>query len=326
MEKSDLLKFYDLLEQCNDICIASHLNPDGDNLGSLSALYHYLLLLGKKVTWYGEDNVPDDFLFLPGIDKREKNINDAYELFITLDCADLNRLGKGQEIFKNSRYTVNIDHHKTNTNFAQINLVEEISSTGELLYQILEQGKLALNQNIATGLFTAISSDTGSFKYDSTTSDTFLAAGRLMDYGINLNMISVNLYQKRSLPKTKILIDAMEKVEYLCDGKIGIVEVPLSLIELHNGKPSDTEGIIEFLRDVDSVELAILLKERNQAVKVSIRTKSYINAIPLVTPFGGGGHVRAAGATIPGTLQEVKEKIKKIALEEFDHARNPNCK
>lgn len=325
MKNKEITLFYQWIEESDNIIIGSHLNPDGDNLGSLTALYHYLLKLDKNVTWYGEDSVPDDLQFLPNIKMRTTKCKEDYDLFIALDCADINRLGEGRKIFKRSNKTINIDHHKTNTNFADLNIVKDISSTGELLYQILDQGSLSLDTEIATGLFTAISSDTGSFKYDSTKAGTFFAAGHLMEYNIPINKISVNLYQKRSLAKTSLLIEAMKDVEYLNNHEIAIVMVPLDLIDKCHGKQSDTEGIVEFIRDIEPVEIAILLKERRDEVKVSIRTKSYANAISIVIPFGGGGHVRAAGATISGNLLEVKEKIKEVALKELENARNTGC-
>lgn len=325
MKNNQIELFYKWIDESDNICIGSHLNPDGDNLGSLTALYHYLKNMNKNVTWYGEDSVPDDLVFLPGIEQRTREVKENYDLFIALDCADINRLGQGKEVFENSKKTVNIDHHKTNTEFADLNIVGSISSTGELLYQILDQGTMPLDTKIATGLFTAISSDTGSFKYDSTKAGTFFAAGHLMDYDIPINTISVNLYQKRSLAKTSLLIEAMKGIEYFDNEKLAIVGVSLDLIDTCHAKPSDTEGIVEFIRDIEPVEIAILLKERKKEVKVSIRTKSYANAIAIVTPFGGGGHIRAAGATILGTLEEVKEKVKKVALKELEHARNTHC-
>lgn len=318
--------FFRKVREAESICIGSHMNPDGDNLGSLSALYHYLLKMGKNVSWYGIDSVPDNLKFLPGLKNRTKDVEPA-ALFIALDCGDGDRLGPGKKIMEESDYVINIDHHLSNTEFGDLNIVETVSSTGELLYKILAGGPEDLDVTIATGLFSAISTDTGSFKYDSAGSETFHIAGELMKYGVPLNEVSVQLYQTRSIPKTNLLIAAMENAEYYEDGQIAVTSVSLKMVEDCNAKPSDTEGIVEFLRDTDPVEISILLKERrNNTVKVSVRGKNYVNVIPIVTPLGGGGHFRAAGATGHGTLEEVKAQVLKSAVKELEHARNSDCR
>lgn len=320
----DVKCFFDAIDKGKTICIASHLNPDGDNLGSLCGMFHLLKKMGKEVIWYGEDEVPGDFLFLPAIEERCIPQNEDFDLFIALDCADEHRMGHGLDLFSRARTTVNIDHHKTNTHYAQINLVDPVSSTGELLYEIVKDRGL-LDRKIATALFTAISSDTGSFKYDSVTPRTFAIASQLMEFEIPINQIAVNLYQKRSLPKTDLLIRTFQRRIFFEENRIGVVTVLLDDIDAVGAKSSDTEGIVEFLRDTEPVEIAVLLKERKNGVKISIRTKSYTDAVNIVKPMGGGGHTRAAGATYHGTLEKCFEIVKELAAKELKRAGNTCC-
>lgn len=312
--------FRNLILESENIVIASHVNPDGDNLGSILATFEMLNNLGKKPRVIVNDFIPMDFRFLPNVDKTVKaaEIDFVPDLFIALDSGDKNRLGLSVELFNKSKKTVNIDHHKSNTKFADLNIVDEkATATGELLYRIFREIDLPINKNSATCLYTAISSDTGSFKYDSLTDYTFKVAGELLKYEIDTNTIAVNLYQSRSVEKTNLLIESLKDITYLFDNKVAIVKVTLENVSKVKAHPSDTEGIVEFIRDIEPVEVAILLKERKESVKLSLRTKSYINAINIAKHFDGGGHIRAAGATIHLDIKEAEKEVIRVITEEF---------
>ncbi|WP_138158934.1 DHH family phosphoesterase [Peptoniphilus catoniae] len=317
--KINLLK--ESIEKAQTISLISHLNPDGDNIGSLLGFYNLLKSLKKDVYLIIDDTVPDFLKFLPGINESIKStdLDKGVDLFITLDCADLDRIGKDAiNLFNSAKITINIDHHITNTEFADVNIVDKKSpATGELLFNIFTEIGYDLNKEIATPLYAAISSDTGSFKYDSTRPETFYAAAKLMEYGVNINEIAVNLYQRRSLEKTNLLISAMDTIEFFADNKIAIVYIDDYMIEKSKAKKSDAEGIVEFVRDIEGVEIAIFMKIKKDSIKLSLRTKSYINAINIASKFGGGGHVRAAGATMNLPFKDRKEEIIKYAKEEL---------
>lgn len=310
-----------LIDGANKIYIASHINPDGDNLGSLMALYLALKKENKEVFAIEDDEIPVAQAFLPGIDEmvHSSSLNDAADLFIAVDCADKERLGENPgKLFDKAKNTLNIDHHRTNTMYADINIVDsKAPAAGEIVYNLLKKLDIEIDKDIATSIYEAISSDTGSFKYDSVRKATFLAAADLMDYGVEPGEIAVNLYQNRSLPKTKLLIKAMNTLELYEDGKIGLVIVSDDDIEKLGAKKSDSDGIVEFVRDISTVELAIFLKDKGDSVKLSLRSKKYIDATKITDKFGGGGHIRAAGATINLKIDEAKEKVLKYAIEEF---------
>lgn len=320
MEKMNQMnKFKELVESSKKIYVASHINPDGDNLGSLTAIYTLLKNLGKDVYMIEDDNVPKHLMFLPNINYSVKSIdlsNDC-DLFISVDCADFERLGNSAcKLFEKAKHTINIDHHATNTNFAEINIVDSNSpATGELLYILFESCGYKIDKYIATNLYTAISSDTGSFKYDSVRDKTFLIASELLKFEINKSEININLYQNKSIAKTKLLISAMNTIKFLSNGKIATAYIDNDMIEAANASKDDSDGIVEFLRDIENVEVALFFKVGENNIRLSVRTKSYVDATKIVSEFSGGGHIRAAGATLPIPFDLVYDKVVSITGE-----------
>lgn len=311
-----------IIDSSDLIYIASHLNPDGDNLGSLAAMYLALKNYGKNVYMIENDEIPVAQRFLPGLNEAVKSseLKGKPDLFITLDCADLERIGEdAMKLFLSAEKTINIDHHKTNTNFADINIVDfNAPATGEILYKVLKDSDIELNREIATCIYEAISSDTGSFKYDSVRKSTFIAASELLDYDIDINEIAINLYQNRSIEKTNLLIHAMNSLEFYADNKIAFVTLSDDDIRNFNASKSDADGIVEFIRDISTVEIAIFLKDKKDSVKLSLRSKTKVDATKIASYFGGGGHIRAAGATINLPFTEAKKKVIELAEMELN--------
>lgn len=315
-------EFKELIDRSEKIAVASHLNPDGDNLGSVTAMVGMLKKLGKEAIFVLDDIIPNSFKFLPNLDsaKNPKDLREDFDLFIALDSSDLNRMGPNvSRIFKNSKKTINIDHHFSNDNFASLNIVDDKSpATCELLARIFESLDFELNKNIATSLFTGISTDTGSFKYDSINSNTFIIASELFKYDININEITVNIYQSRTKSKTDLLIKSMNSIEYFCDNKIAVVYVTKDDMTKTNAEKSDADGIVEFVRDIDTVELAVLLKEKDDCIRLSLRSKSKIDCTKIASQFNGGGHVRASGGTINHlNLEKAKNDVIEVAKKQL---------
>lgn len=311
-----------LIYESENIAVASHLNPDGDNLGSVTAMVGMLKKLGKNAVYVLDDTIPNSFKFLPNLSyaKSPDNINNVFDLFIALDSSDENRMGENiKKIFKASKKTINIDHHFSNTKFADLNIVDDKSpATCEVLARIFESLDLKLNKEIATSLFTGLSTDTGSFKYSSVNSNTFLIASNLFKYDIDINEVTVNVYQSRSRQKTDLLIRAMNSIEYFDNDKIAVVFVTKDDMEKSKAEKADADGIVEFVRDIDTVELAVLLKEKDDCIRLSLRSKSYIDCTKVASKFNGGGHVRASGGTINNTdLNKAKEDVVKVAEEQL---------
>lgn len=307
-----------LIKESDNILIASHVQPDGDSIGSILALGMAIEKLKGKVRILKVDDIPSDYQFLPNIELIKEFDDENIDLFIALDCGDMERLGSGKKLALKAKQIVNIDHHITNDNFGDLNIVSPSSAaTGELVYKIIKKMDVQIDKNIATCLYTAISTDTGSFMYSNTTYKTHLIVAELLKIGININDININIYQSRSMERTKLFLDSLDTLEILLDDKVAIVTTTQDMLESNDAKLEDTEGIISFVRDIDTVEVACLLNEIDESeVKVSIRSKKAIDVSKICNKFNGGGHIRAAGCTIYGSIKEAK----KLILKEIEMA------
>lgn len=307
---SDLLR---LINNSSSISIVSHINPDGDNLGSLLGFGLSLIAYGKSVDLVEPDIIPEDYRFLPGIEKlsgygeQRENI----DLLIVLDSSDPTRLGDNEHLINSAKVVVNIDHHISNSQFGDLNIIDtKASSTGEIVFIAIEKLKLPMDDKIATCIYTAISTDTGRFSYQSVTQETHRIAAKLYELGIDGYDINRNLYQNRSLKRTRLFAIALSEMKLLFDGRVAVVTVTQKMLEDSGASMEDTEGIVEFLRDTDSVEAACLLKEiKTEVVKASIRTKETIDANAICSAFGGGGHIRASGCTLNADTTEAEKLV-----------------
>ncbi len=304
----------DIIDKSEKIAVISHIKPDGDNLGSLTAMSESLRLYGKDVDSIIIDSIPSNLKFLYGLDNYTSDINSNYDLLIMLDSSDENRLGSAKILIENSTKVFNIDHHISNEMNYDYNKVEPTrSSTGEILYVFLKENNLPIDKNVAESIFTAITSDSGSFRYDTVSSDTFKIAAELLEYDIDRDKINRNLFSSNSVAKVKLLETALERLEFYKDGKIGLTYLLEDDFTKFNAEDSDSDGIVEFIRDIDSVEISIYLRQVKNEFKGSFRSVEY-NVEPIARKLGGGGHKRAAGFSIKSN--DIDEVIK-IVLNEI---------
>lgn len=311
---------FKMIKNSKNIIIASHVYPDGDNIGSSLALGIALKNIIDNVEILKVDDIPNDYLFLPGLDLFvEPDLNKDVDLFISLDSSDLDRLGVGKEFATKSNKIINIDHHITNENFGDINIVNpSASATGELIYHLLKNYNLEIDKDIATCLYVAISTDTGSFMYDNTTSETHLIAAHLIEKGIDKNSIIVNLYQNRSIERTNLFIKSLNTLEFHCNNNVGFVFVTQEMLKECNASMEDAEGIVSYIRDIKGIEVACILKEyKKNEIKLSLRSKSIVDVSKICMEFNGGGHKRAAGCTIYDNIVASKEKILDKIIEYY---------
>ncbi len=306
----------DLINKYDNIYICSHVQPDGDNIGSTLALYMAICKIKDKVNVIKVDEIPSDFLFLPNSQVfQEYSTEMPVDLFIALDSSDIERLGPGKSLLKKAKKIINIDHHVTNDNFGDVNIVlPSASATGEIVYSFIKHMNIEIDKDIATCLYTAISTDTGRFMYSNTTYETHLIASDLLNTGLDLNLVNIHLYQNRSIERTRLFLEALYNMELYLDDQIGIATVTQEMLSKHNAKLEDTDGIVSFIRDTDTIEVACLLKEISEKeIKVSLRSKKSVDVSTIALKFGGGGHIRAAGCTIYDAIDNVKN----IVLEEI---------
>lgn len=314
----------DKIRMANSVAIMSHTSPDGDNLGSLEAMYGFLKGLNKEVVYLSNDDVPKDFVYLPSTKARVdvSSVDEAFDLLIALDSSDTDRFGaKGKELFEKAKFTVNIDHHMSNLSYADLNCVlPKATSTGEVLFRVLEAMDATITPEMATGFYTAISTDTGSFQYDSVNGDTHRIVAKLYDAGCDHNMVVQSVYQSMSKEKLALSARVLSDLRFMADGKISIAICRLKDMEATGASKDDTEGIVEKARNIDGVEMAIFLKEKADEVKLSFRSKSYLNCTEFASVFGGGGHIRAAGASSSDSLESVLEKVEALVKEKVENA------
>lgn len=301
----------DKIKSSSQIFIASHVSPDGDNIGSITALYLALSKLDKEVHIIKTDETPSDYMFLPATDKIRDLSKEDIELLIVLDCGDIERLGKSKYIIEKAKSVINIDHHISNTKFGDYNIVNHrATATGEIVYDLINKMGIKIDKDLATCLYTAISTDTGSFMYDSVTDKTHEIIADLIRTGINVGDINIRLYQNRSIEKTNLFISSLSSLKTFNDNKIATIKVTQDMVSNTNANLEDSEGIIDFVREISSVEVACLFKEvEKNKIKVSFRSKSFVDVAKISTVFNGGGHIRAAGCTITTDIDEAERLV-----------------
>lgn len=310
------------IENAASIGIGGHVRPDGDCIGSCLAMYYYLKKKypDKKVDVYLE-YVQEEFCFLPNSDLVKKDVSYSerpeYDLFIALDCGDIDRLGFSEQLFLIAANTANIDHHVTNTNFAVMNYVDEkASSTAEVLMDIID--KDFLDEELATCLYLGIVHDTGVFKHSNTTRKTMETAGELISYGVPFSkIIDETFYQKTHL-QNQIMGRCLLESFMVLDGKCIVSYVKKESLEYYKATSKELDGVIDQLRVTKGVEVAILAYELGpQVYKVSMRSNNLVDVSAIAKIYGGGGHVKAAGCTMTGDIYDVLNNISVLIDEQI---------
>ncbi len=314
-------KIFEEIEHASKILIISHVNPDGDTLGSMCALK---LFIGDKadmlVQTRPNQEIPEIYEFLPKISEAKtlRNVQEKYDLVITVDVASIERMVlTGRDIFQKAPKTINIDHHKTNPGFGKINLITpEASSCGEVLYDLFVQRGIEITKNIADCLYVAIMTDTGGFRYENTTPKTLHVASALIEKGANCADLAQRVYDSKSKAMVMFQAYCISNTVFLENDKIAYTIIKNADMKKFSAKHEHTEGIAETIRSIKTVEVACVIKENdNNTTKVSLRTKN-IDAIKITEKFNGGGHIRSAGCTINKPVEAATkllvEQIKRV--------------
>ncbi len=308
-----------LIKESTNIVILSHISPDGDSIGSSLALFNALAKYDKKATFILDDEIPYVYKFLKGANKVEKpNYNDNFDLVVVLDSGDIGRLGKSAK-YLDGKKVINIDHHISNTSFGTNNMIDSnAAATAEIVYHIIKTLGIDMDEDIAECLYTGIVTDTGQFQYSNTTSITHQIAGDLINCGVEPSKLYKLIYQNNTREKINLIIEALKSLEFYLDGRISCITLKKEQFNKIGAKEEDADGIINFARDIDSVEVALFFRENDDGkIKVGFRSKDYIDVNTIAEKFDGGGHKRASGATISGNIDEIKENVLKKVVESF---------
>lgn len=308
-----------LIKQSKKILLLSHMNPDGDTLGSMCALYSMIYKRFKiKADMNVVSNIPYNYKFLPNVDLAERYYDKSlvYDLVITLDVAAIDRVMDSKILFDKAKCTVNIDHHKTNPKFGDYQIIEaDASSCGEVLFNYFKAHNWVLTEDAAICLYTAIMTDTGNFRFENTSSNTFRTAADLVDAGANPNYIYKKCYETKTKNYVMFQNYCVNKAVFIEDNKIAYTTVYKKDLEKFSAGDDYTDGIAETLRAIDTTEVSFVAKEvESKLTKISMRSKK-ADVATICTKFGGGGHTFAAGCTIKANIKDsITQLLKEIKL------------
>lgn len=309
------------IKKAQTIVILTHESPDGDAVSSSLSVMNVLLGLGKTVNVVIPE-YPKNFDFLPGADKiLQKGEIDNYDLAISVDCTDLKRLVGAKEYFETAKTTIEIDHHSVNAMFADYNYVDPAApSCCQVLIAMFEYYGVEITKDIATCILTGIITDTGGFQWGGVTPETFEFAAELIRKGAKIKEICRIALRKKSKVHCELEKLIFNRLEYFEDGKIALAYLTIEDYNNLKTEIGDDEGLVEMLRDIDGVEVAVLLKEKEgtNGFKISLRSHETVNVSDIALLIGGGGHRGAAGGFILGTLEQAKTKITEIIKREIE--------
>ncbi len=307
MELKDIAR---KLKNEKSVAIFCHVLPDGDCIGSAVALKLALIKAGIYAEVFCDDVIPEKFSFLPETSSFKRELAGNFSAFFAVDCADLTRIGKFSNNFSSFKNTYNIDHHISNTRYADNNYVKNNSSNCENIYELICLMGIEIDGDIANLLMTGVMTDTGNFRHSSVTANTFAVAGRLLTLGANVNQIHYYMFTRQSKQRAALFGKVMTKIRYFADGKMALISIFTSDFKETGAKIEETEGFIDFLTGIEGVEVAVSMREtENGAFKISLRSKK-TNVNEIAAIFGGGGHERASGCKIFGEYEEVVDKIR----------------
>lgn len=306
-------RILETIREKQTFCIVGHVRPDGDCVGSQLGLALALCNEGKKVTVWNEDAVPLKYKFLntEGLFQQPKP-GQRFDCVIATDCASYERLGNVRDCVTERGLLINIDHHESNTRYGDINWVSPREpSTGELIFKLLKVARWPITKPIADCLFTAVSTDTGSFQYPTTRPGTYHIAAELVSRGANLAKITDEVYQSYPLSRARLLRHVYTKFKLADDNRIAYFWLKKADLARTGAESNDTEGLIDHIRAIEPVVVACVFEELEpELTRISLRSKSAkVNVNEIAAQFGGGGHPAAAGARIPGTPLATQRKV-----------------
>jgi phosphoesterase RecJ-like protein len=326
-----IARILEALRKSQTICLVGHVRPDGDSIGSQLALAEALEGAGKEVVCWNEDSTPNKLAFLDSRERiRKPQPGRHFDCVVALDAASLERLGSAIDCIADRDLFINIDHHLSNTRFADINWISHrIPATGELVFRLIKEAGWPITPTIADCLFTAVSTDTGSFQYPSTRPTTYTVAGELVKRGANLAAICNEVYQSYPLSRVRLMQLILNRFKLTDHNRIAYFWLRPADFTRAGADSSDSEGLIDHIRAIEPVVVACLFEEIEPGVvRISMRSKSArVNVNDIAQKFNGGGHQAAAGARVEGpplAVQRQVIKAIKLALKSIpvDHAHS----
>lgn len=314
-------RIIEYLKDSSNVLIASHINQDGDAIGSLLSVGLALDSLNKKTFLFNESPIPAVYRFLPGIELVKHEIDDSniFDTAVILDCGNLERIGKSAGAVSLIPVIINIDHHVTNSGYGTCLLVDiSACSTAEIIYRIIKKMNIPISKEIAASIYTAILTDTGSFRASNTNMPAFAICEEMVGYGADPYEIAQNVYGKYSLGRIRLLNLALDSIELSDNGKLSMMIITMDMINETGTQSEDVDGLISYAKRIKGVKVAVLIQEEKNSLNksnglknfhVSLRSDGTIDVTDIALSFGGGGHFSAAGFNIETTLEELRTII-----------------
>ena len=306
------------IKNAHSVAVIPHVNEDADAMGSCLAFASVMRRLGKEATVYVSE-IPEKRISFIGDEYTVYNPDENYthDLCACIDCGDLKRTGGRSKLFSQCENTINIDHHFTNTNFADANFVDaQAAASGEILYMLFKEAGIDITAKEAELLYAAICSDTGSFKYSNVTPRTMRIAADLLEYDFDHADIARRLFDCESEKSALMRAEVIQSVQSYANGKIRVVTVGEDIYEKYGISVKDAPNFVDIPRCIEDTEIAVCIKPQNGEIRVNLRSNNYFDVSETAVKFGGGGHMRAAGCSVKAeTLEEAQMLIVK-AIEE----------
>lgn len=311
------------IKQSNNILVTSHTQPDGDAIGSMLSMGTALKHLGKNVTIYNESPIPAIFRFLPSVNQIVSNLESLkeFDTLIVLDCGGIERIGKLSDEINIVPCVINIDHHITNTEFGTHNIVDSSAcATAQIIYTIIKELNIPFDKTIATSLYTAILTDTGSFLFQNTNSAAFSISSEMVQYGADPYMVAQYVYATYSLGRLKLLNMVLDTIEISDNGKLSTMFLSQRMLDETGTQLEDIYGLVNYAKHIEDVQVAALIRETiptlngKGAFHVSLRSSGSVDVAKIATSLGGGGHHNAAGYKAESiTISDLKKQIFKLS-------------
>ena len=311
--------------------VTSHINPEGDALGSQLALADLIHRIDrkkhKKVWMVSGTPIPENCRFLPGSKKVSTDflIKRDPEVLITVDCPNLDRVGRVIEYINERTLVICIDHHVSCERFGDLNWIDpKASATGQMIYYLYKIGRVPIEKTSAVNLYTSMMTDTGSFAYSNTTAETHRIVAELVAKGVNPYQVSEQIYESHSLASRRLLAKVLNSLTLTEDGKVAYVSITRQMLEEVGADAEETEGFVNYTRSIKGVEVGLLFREDDKPkwVKVSFRSKGIVDVNQVAKKLGGGGHRAASGCLIEGDLEDIKRRVLEQVHEALEAVKN----
>lgn len=310
------------IEKNKRFLVTSHLNPDGDAIGSTLSLAMALKKMGKDVVAYNVNGVPYQYKHLPGADMIVDNIanESSFDAVFVLDCSEAERVGPELKESLSTKEWITIDHHLSNETFTDLSYIDiNACSTGYLVYNLLKRLPIEIDKDIAENIYTTIVTDTGSFRYSNSTIEAFAAASELVALGVSPWDVANKIFESQPIERVKLLTLVLDTLEHSEEGSVASVVVTKNMMAVAGIGHEATDGFVNYPRSIEGVEVAFLVRELGEKkYKISYRSKGTVNVAAVAAEFGGGGHRNAAGCVMEGDLQEVRKRAFLALEKEID--------